>query len=92
MNSEDTDLDASYCLMANLFLASSSIYPFGVGDLEDVAMPRYSSIVACSSTSVVGWKSGNFITYFACVASYHQSRELGVVPLEDVEGDDYLLD
>jgi hypothetical protein len=29
---------------------------------------------------------------FSHAASYHQSGELGAIPLEDVDGEDYLLD
>ena len=92
MHPEDVDLDAPDCLMANLFLVSSSIDPFGAGDLDDALMPRSSSAVGGSFASVVCGHSGSFVASSACAASYHQSGELGAVPLEDVEGDDYLSD
>ena len=45
-----------------------------------------------SSASVVGGHSGSFVAYSTCAASYCKFGELGAIPLEDVEGDDYLSD
>lgn len=91
VNPEDADLDTPDCLMANLSLASSAD-PFVMGDL-DAPMPRSGSSVP-SSSSIVGGQSGSRMASSsrASGAAYHQSRELDDVPLEDVQGDDYLSD
>ena len=91
MNPEDADLDTPECLMANLSLDDST-YPFVVGDLDEAPMPRTISTVPRSFYSVIGGKSSSRMASSPDSASYHQSGNLGVVPLEDVEGDDYLSD
>ena len=93
MNPEDADLDTPDCLMANLSLASSAD-PFVIGDLDEAPMPRSGSSVPTSSFSIVGGQSGSRMASSsrAGEASYHQSGELDDVPLEDVQGDDYLLE
>ena len=93
VNPKDAYLDTPECLMANLSLAYSTD-PFVVGDLdeEEAPMPSTSSTVPGSSSFVVGGKSSSRMASSPHSASYHQSGNLGVVPLEDVEGDDYPLD
>jgi hypothetical protein len=93
VNPEDADLDTPECLMANLSLASP-LDPFVVGYLDEASMPRSSSVIAGSSTSVVGGKFGStsHVASSSHATSYRQCGELGVVPLEDVEEDDYLSD
>ena len=91
VNPEDADLDTPDCLMADLSLARSAD-PFVIGDLDEASMPRSGSSVPSSSFSIVGGQSGSCMTSSSHVASYHRSRELCVVPLEDVQGDDYLSD
>ena len=88
MNPEDADLDTPECLMANLSLASAAD-PFVIGELDEAPMPRSGSSVPSSSFSVVGGQTGASSSHGG-EASYHQSGELDDVPLEDVQGDDYL--
>jgi hypothetical protein len=94
VNLKDADLDTPECLMANLSLASYSLDPFTIGDLDEASMPRSDSAIAGSFAFVVGGKSGSTscIESFGRAASYHQYGELGFVPLEDMEDDHYLSD
>ena len=45
-----------------------------------------------SSSFVVGGQSSSRMASTPHAASYHQSGDLGAIPLEDVEGDDYPSD
>ena len=89
-NPKDADLDTPECLMANLSLADSTD-PFVVGDLDEAEapMPRTSSTVPGSSSSVVGGQSSSHMASTPHATSYHRSGDLRAVPLEDVEGADY---
>ena len=94
VNPEDVDLDTPECLMANLSLASPSLEPFSIEDLDEASMPRSSSVIAGSSVSVVGGKLGStsHATSSSRAASYRQCGDSGGVPLEDVEDPDYVSD
>ena len=92
VNPEDANLDTPNCLMANHSFTSSFIDPFSVGDLDDASMSWSTSTVWGFFPFIDGGRSGSFITSPTHAASYHQSKELGVVPLKDVKGDDYLSD
>ena len=72
VNPEDADLDTPECLMANLSLADST-NPFVVGDLDEVEapMPRTSSTMPGSSSSVVGGQGSSCMTSSPHGASYH---------------------
>ena len=88
MNPEDADLDTPDCLMANLSLVDSKD-PFVIGNLDEAESPMpWTSSTIPDSSSVVGGKSGGRMASSSRVASYHQSGELGDVPLEDMEEND----
>ena len=72
MNHEDADLDTPECLMANLSLDDYT-NPFVVGDLDEAEahMPKTSSTVPGSSSSIVGGKSSSRMASSPHAASYH---------------------